>query len=111
MPREEGAEGTGALTRSLMGEMGRFVPVAKNDARETDAVDVKGGGSRVSETHDTLGREICGTAAVGSVSSGLEKADAADSFSAMICRVLKTSAGWRKRAGAERLGNAKDWGA
>ena len=111
MPREEGAEGTGALTRSLMGEIGRFVPVAKNDASKTDAVDVKGGGSRDSEAHDRLGREVCGTATGGSASSGLEEADAAENFSPMICRVLKTSAGWGKRAGAERLGNARVWGA
>ena len=107
MPREEGAGGTGSLTRGLIGEMGRFEPVAENDARETDAVDVKGGVSIVSEANDTLGREVCDTGVNGSASSGFEEADAAENFSAIICRVLKTSAGWGKRAGAERLGNAR----
>ena len=58
MPREEGAGGTGALTRSPMREMGQFVAVAVDDAKGTDAVDAKGGGSRMSEANDTLGREV-----------------------------------------------------
>ena len=72
-----------------MGVIGRLVLVAEDDARGTDAVDAKGKGSRVSEANDTLRREVSGKAEGGSVSSGLEEADAAENFSAMICKSYK----------------------
>ena len=103
----EDAGGAGAPTRRRIGVMERFAPLAEKSAGIAepgpDVVDAKGGGSRVSGATDKFWGEVIKSAAGGSTVSGLETVVAAANCSAMSCSVLKTSAVWGSRVGAERL--------
>ena len=98
-PGLENTGGAGAPTRRRLEVFGRFSLLAEEstgrEAPGQDAVDAKGGNSRVSEANYTFWGEVIESAAGGSTVSGLEAPVAAANCCAMSCSVGRTGVGGR----------------